>query len=46
MSYEKNKRVFDRMVETAIQETRKQGKKENREAIERKVTKITQKTQK
>ena len=46
MSYEKKKQIFDKMVHTAIQESRARGQRENRQAIEKKVRKIIQKTQK
>jgi len=46
MSYEKNKQVFDRMVQRGIENARKNGRKENREGIERKVRTIMNKSQK
>ena len=46
MSYEKEKRAYDRMVQVAVQESRKRGQQENRKAIEERVRKVVEKSKK
>ena len=46
MSYEKEKKAYDKMVQTAVQECRKRGTQPNRKAIEARIRKVVEKSKK
>ena len=46
MSYENEKKAYDRMIQVAVQESRKRGQQENRKAIEERVRKVVEKSKK